>query len=143
MEGKARSGAQQPAIVLQSYIWPDAQSRRLIWISKSSKPSTEPICESSLLKWDLPILCKFALGLAFAGTLNQLASNLNQIARKRNMDEDLSAIQRAELNYLSSELKLIAQTIRTYLACLEKLKLAKVSEAVSDTYLKTRSGRQA
>jgi hypothetical protein len=54
--------------------------------------------------------------LAFVGTLNQLASNLNQIARKRNMDEDLSAIQRAELNYLSSELKMIAQTIRTYLA---------------------------
>lgn len=63
LEGKARSGAQQPAIVLQSYIWPDAQSRRLIWISKFLKPGAEPICESSILKWDLLILCKFALGL--------------------------------------------------------------------------------
>jgi hypothetical protein len=53
--------------------------------------------------------------LALSGTLNQVAANLNQIARKRNMDEELSAIQRAELNYLFSELKGIAQTIRNHL----------------------------
>jgi len=28
-----------------------------------SETSAEPICDSSLLKWDLPILCKFDLGL--------------------------------------------------------------------------------
>lgn len=53
--------------------------------------------------------------LAFSGMLNHVAANLNQIARKRNMDEELSAIQRAELNYLSSEIKGIAQTIKDHL----------------------------
>ncbi len=53
--------------------------------------------------------------LAFSGMLNHVAANLNQIARKRNMDEELSAIQRAELNYLSSEIKEMAITIKNNL----------------------------
>lgn len=62
MEGKARSGAQQPAIVLQSYIWPDAQGRRLHWNSDIRTFAFESVCEASLWKRDLPMLGKFDLG---------------------------------------------------------------------------------
>ncbi|MEO7530773.1 MAG: hypothetical protein ABIS69_05160 [Sediminibacterium sp.] len=35
--------------------------------------------------------------LQFSGTLNHLAANMNQVAKKRNQNEDLNAIERANL----------------------------------------------
>jgi phage-related minor tail protein len=51
--------------------------------------------------------------LALTGTLNHLASNLNQIAKKRNSNEELNALERAELKVQSGELKGIAKQIKT------------------------------
>lgn len=53
--------------------------------------------------------------LQLASTLNHLAANLNQIAKKRNSSEQLDAIERAGLELQSKELKLIAITIKNYL----------------------------
>lgn len=53
--------------------------------------------------------------LQLAGTLNHLAANLNQIAKKRNSSEQLDAIERAGLELQSKELKLIAINIKNYL----------------------------
>ena len=53
--------------------------------------------------------------LQLSATLNHLAANLNQIARKRNSFEQLDAIERAGLELQSKELKLIATTIKNYL----------------------------
>ena len=53
--------------------------------------------------------------LQLAGTLNHLAANLNQIAKKRNSSEQLDAIERAGLELQSKELKMIAATIKNYL----------------------------
>jgi hypothetical protein len=52
--------------------------------------------------------------LQLSATLNHIAANLNQIAKKRNREEDLDAIERAELNILSNGLKTIAVQIKTY-----------------------------
>lgn len=54
--------------------------------------------------------------LAMTGTLNHLAANLNQIAKKRNSLEELNAMERAKLNVQSTELKQLSSTIK------EKLK---------------------
>ncbi|MEI6947325.1 mobilization protein [Paraflavisolibacter sp. H34] len=53
--------------------------------------------------------------LLFSGTLNQLAANLNQIAKKRNSNDELNALERAELNVLSDQLKQLAFDIKNYL----------------------------
>ena len=53
--------------------------------------------------------------LQFTGTLNHLAANLNQIAKKRNSSEQLDAIERAGLELQSKELKTIAASIKNYL----------------------------
>ena len=53
--------------------------------------------------------------LLFTATLNHLAANLNQIAKKRNRFEELDAIERAELNALSKQVKQLAIDIKTYL----------------------------
>lgn len=53
--------------------------------------------------------------LLFTATLNHLAANINQIAKKRNQNDDLNAIERAELNVLSSDIKALAEAIKTYL----------------------------
>lgn len=53
--------------------------------------------------------------LLFTATLNHLAANLNQIAKKRNRFEELDAIERAELNALSQLVKQLATDIKTYL----------------------------
>ena len=53
--------------------------------------------------------------LQLSATLNHLAANLNQIAKKRNSFEQLDAIERAGLELQSKELKIIAATIKHYL----------------------------
>jgi hypothetical protein len=50
--------------------------------------------------------------LALTGTLNHMAANLNQIAKKRNSNEELNALERAELKVQSGELKGIAKQIK-------------------------------
>lgn len=52
--------------------------------------------------------------LALTGTLNHLAANLNQIARKRNGLDELSPLERAELKMFFTELKALVVTIKQY-----------------------------
>lgn len=53
--------------------------------------------------------------LLFTPTLNHLAANMNQVAKKRNRDDELNAIERAELIVLSAQIKQLATDIKTYL----------------------------
>ena len=53
--------------------------------------------------------------LELTGTLNHMAANLNQIAKKRNGVEELNALDRATLKVQSGELKGIAAQIKTFL----------------------------
>jgi hypothetical protein len=53
--------------------------------------------------------------LQLTGTLNHLAANLNQIAKKRNGIEELNALERASLQVQSTELKSIVQQIKILL----------------------------
>ena len=46
------------------------------------------------------------------GTLNHLAANLNQIAKKRNSFDELNALERAQLQYLSGQVKQLAKDIK-------------------------------
>lgn len=54
--------------------------------------------------------------LSITGTLNHLAANLNQIAKKRNSLDELNPTERARLNIQSIEVKQLAALIK------EKLK---------------------
>ena len=54
--------------------------------------------------------------LEFKGKLNHIAASLNQIARKRNRNEDLDAMDRALLNQQTRELKGITDHIDGYLS---------------------------
>ena len=53
--------------------------------------------------------------LQLTGTLNHLAANLNQIAKKRNGIEQLDAFERASLELQSQDLKRLAEEIKNYL----------------------------
>lgn len=53
--------------------------------------------------------------LQLTGTLNHLAANLNQIAKKRNGIEQLDALERAGLEVQSRDLKRLAEVIKNYL----------------------------
>jgi hypothetical protein len=53
--------------------------------------------------------------LLLTATLNHAAANLNQIAKKRNQNDELNLIERAELLHLSNTLKQLASDIKTYL----------------------------
>jgi hypothetical protein len=53
--------------------------------------------------------------LQFTGTLNHLAANLNQIAKKRNQLDELNALERAQLQQLSNMVKQIALDIKNHL----------------------------
>src|SRR4051812_32338812 len=53
--------------------------------------------------------------LQFTGTLNHLAANLNQIAKKRNQMDELNALERAEVNMLSAQVKQLAIDIKKLL----------------------------
>ena len=50
--------------------------------------------------------------LHLTGTLNHLAANLNQIAKKRNQMDELNALERADLNVLSTQVKQLAIDIK-------------------------------
>lgn len=52
--------------------------------------------------------------LHLTGMLNHLAANLNQIAKKRNSNDELSPLERAGLKVQSSQLTELAVTIKTY-----------------------------
>lgn len=52
--------------------------------------------------------------LELTGTLNHLAANLNQIARIRNGIEQLSLTELVQLKIQSSDLKKLAEQIKTY-----------------------------
>ena len=53
--------------------------------------------------------------LFFTATLNHMAANMNQIAHKRNCNYELNAIERAELNVLSQQVKQLVIDIKSYL----------------------------
>lgn len=53
--------------------------------------------------------------LQFTGTLNHMAANLNQIARKRNANEDLNALDRALLNKEVRAVQGLVEEVKTYL----------------------------
>lgn len=53
--------------------------------------------------------------LLFTGTLNHMAANLNQIAKKRNSNEQLNALERAQLEQISRMNKQLAQDIKNRL----------------------------
>ncbi|NCI49786.1 mobilization protein [Sediminibacterium roseum] len=53
--------------------------------------------------------------LLFTATLNHLAANLNQIAKKRNSNDQLNALERAQLEQLSKVNKQLAQDIKNCL----------------------------
>ena len=53
--------------------------------------------------------------LLFTATLNHLAANLNQVAKKRNGIDELNAFERADLNILSAQVKQLAIDIKKLL----------------------------
>jgi hypothetical protein len=53
--------------------------------------------------------------LQSVGILNHMAANLNQIAKKRNSFDELNALERAELQYLSAQFKELVKAIKSYL----------------------------
>ena len=53
--------------------------------------------------------------LQLTGTLNHLAANLNQIAKKRNGIEPLTAFDRADLQVQSGTLKQLSASIKNFL----------------------------
>ena len=53
--------------------------------------------------------------LVLTATLNHMAANLNQIAKKRNGIDELNALERAELDYFSRQFKSLANDIKNYL----------------------------
>lgn len=54
--------------------------------------------------------------LSLTGMLNHMAANLNQIAKKRNSNNDLSPLERAELNVLSGQVKDLAVQIKNFMS---------------------------
>jgi len=53
--------------------------------------------------------------LQLTTTLNHIAANMNQVAKKRNQHEQLSNAERGRLNLMVDELKTIAIDIKKYL----------------------------
>lgn len=53
--------------------------------------------------------------LLMTATLNHLAANMNQVAKKRNRHEELNAMERAELKLLSDEVKALADAIKKHI----------------------------
>ncbi|SCY94498.1 hypothetical protein SAMN02927916_4214 [Flavobacterium anhuiense] len=54
--------------------------------------------------------------LSFTGVLNHLAANLNQIAKKRNSNDELSPLERAELKVQSGRVKDLAVQIKNFMS---------------------------
>lgn len=53
--------------------------------------------------------------LLFTATLNHLAANMNQVAKKRNQHDELNALERAALLVLSTEIKKLSADIKNFL----------------------------
>jgi hypothetical protein len=53
--------------------------------------------------------------LVHLGTINHLAANMNQIAKKRNGFDELNALERAGLKVQAGDLKDLAAQIKSYL----------------------------
>ena len=53
--------------------------------------------------------------LLFTATLNHLAANINQIAKKYNINNQPNAVERTELELLSEQVKQLAIDIKNYL----------------------------
>ena len=53
--------------------------------------------------------------LQYTGTLNHLAANINQIAHKRNRDDVLNALERAELQHDATAVRQLVKEIKSYL----------------------------
>jgi hypothetical protein len=53
--------------------------------------------------------------LLFTATLNHLAANMNQVAKKRNQNDELNSLERADLSILCNEIKKLALDIKNYL----------------------------
>ena len=54
--------------------------------------------------------------LSFTGLLNHIAANLNQIAKKRNSNDELSPLERAELKVQSGQVKDLAVQIKNFMS---------------------------
>jgi len=54
--------------------------------------------------------------LSFTGVLNHMAANLNQIAKKRNSNDELSPFERAELKVQSEKVKDLAVQIKKFMS---------------------------
>ncbi|MFH6986105.1 plasmid mobilization protein [Flavobacterium collinsii] len=54
--------------------------------------------------------------LSLTGMLNHMAANLNQIAKKRNSNIELSPLERAELNVRSGQIKELAIQIKNFVS---------------------------
>ena len=52
--------------------------------------------------------------LQMTGTLNHMAANLNQIAKKRNQLDELNTLERAQLNQLSLSVKQLTKDIKNH-----------------------------
>ncbi|MDX6180681.1 mobilization protein [Flavobacterium sp. Fl-77] len=54
--------------------------------------------------------------LSFTGLLNHLAANLNQIAKKRNSNDELTPLERAELKVQTGQVKDLAVQIKNFMS---------------------------
>ena len=66
-------------------------------------------------KIDMKIITVSKEIFQFKGLLNHLAANLNQVAKKRNRMDELNALERADLQLLSGQVKQMAEDIKNYL----------------------------
>jgi len=66
-------------------------------------------------KIDMPKIIVPKEILQVTGTLNHMAANLNQIAKKRNQLDELNALERAQLNQLSISVKQLTKDIKNHL----------------------------
>ena len=53
--------------------------------------------------------------LLFTATLNHMAANMNQVAKKRNQHDELNERERSDLQMLSTHIKKLAEIIKNYL----------------------------
>ncbi len=53
--------------------------------------------------------------LQFTATLNHLAANMNQAAKKRNGFDELNALERADLSFTCQQVKQLANDIKNHL----------------------------
>jgi len=53
--------------------------------------------------------------LELKGTLNQMAANIHQLAKKRNCNDELNAFERAELTVLAGTIKTLVTDIKNHL----------------------------